>query len=178
MSTLYVMQKKKKGCGLSHISARHLFLACSQSKEFKTALVIVVNGIVDGSILGDERVALLALVRGIALCKPGPTDNPGRTGIRPIACCETITTLIAKLLIPGIRDDVIQALDQFDMGFGKQSGCEAIIHSIQALFLEHRKTNKEFVLLQTDLKNAFGACLQSSLIEVARRIRPSIVPFL
>ena len=181
MKVLFQMSKKRKGTGLSYITAKHIHNLASEVQEFKTAIEIVVNGIVDGSLIDDTRISKLAIMRGICLSKPAPTDNPLKTGIRPIAVSETLVTLCAKMLMPSIKNEVLNHLDDLDFGFAKPGGCECIIHSIQSIYLERVKRNdesEEFVLLQTDFKNAFGTADRKQLLTIAKKICPAIIPFL
>jgi hypothetical protein len=107
-----------------------------------------------------------------------PFSHPKWRANLTIACGEVLMTLIAKLLVGRVKVKVLENVSDYDMGFGKSMGCESIILAIQAAYMTEMQRGGEFVLLQTDLENAFGACFRETLMEVAASVAPETIPFL
>ena len=171
------MSKFRKGTGPSRLGAKHLMKLLNGSRELKEAVVIAVNGVLDGTLAEHPKLERLAEARGIPLAKPSPTARPEQKGVRPIACGETLTQLMTKL-VGALSNKVLAKLNNFDLGFGKASGCESIILGIQTAYLGSVKQEKPFYLLQTDFKNAFESVFRETLFDVAAEVCPEIIPFL
>jgi hypothetical protein len=123
----------------------------------------LLNLIVNGQLEGDVRQLLLTSIL-IPLKKKD-------SGIRPLAIGSIFTRLAGKLCISELQKDSNDAFQHLfpkvQLGLGKSGGPEIALHKIQSLLQLH----PNYVVLSTDVKNAFNSISRSIISEQLQKHR-------
>ena len=117
----------------------------------------VCSSIASGSI-PESTLNLLTASRLIAIPKPNGD-------VRPIAIGEALRRLTAKSICAQKKDSFAQFFSPLQHGVATKGGAELLVHQVQLLLEE----NKDWIVLKSDVRNAFNSVSRSHfLIEVAR----------
>ena len=117
----------------------------------------VCSSIASGSV-PESTLNLLTASRLIAIPKPNGD-------VRPIAIGEALRRLTAKSICAQKKDSFAQFFSPLQHGVATKGGAELLVHQVQLLLEE----NKDWIVLKSDVRNAFNSVSRSHfLIEVAR----------
>ena len=108
-------------------------------------------------------VELLSASRLVALSKPSGD-------VRPIPVGECIRQLTAKTLCLQKKESFSSFLSPLQHGVAVEGGPELIVHHISLLL----ESNPDWVILKTNLKNAFNSVLRSHLLPEVAKAFPDI----
>ena len=116
-------------------------------------------------ILPESICRLVSAARLIALPK-------ANGDVRPIAIGETLRRLTARAICNQKRRQFANFFYPLQHGVSTSGGTELIIHHIQLLL----EKNPEWILLKTDVKNAFNSIGRSHLLNQVAEHHPDIYP--
>ena len=122
---------------------------------------------------GDIRSEILPFFFGanlIALQKPGG-------GVRPIAVGCTLRRLVAKVAGLAVKQDMIDLLSPFQLGFGLPGGAEAAIHAARIYMTRLTSTNNTTVV-KLDFQNAFNSIRRVKMLSAVSDLCPVLYPFI
>jgi len=130
--------------GPTQISARHLKHVVNSDigRQFVAAIL---SDLCSGSFSDDMKPVFLTAV-GARIPKAGG-------GVRPICCGDVFYRLACSYLIRGSQSSLADAVGPHQLGVGTSSGCEKIVHALQAVLEEPRFG---LACLEIDIVNAFN----------------------
>ena len=152
---------KSSGSGPSGWNFDHFKALASRSttaRKFFTVCNLIASGSIPQGI-----VELLSASRLVALSKPSGD-------VRPIAVGECIRRLTAKTLCLQKKESFSSFLSPLQHGLAVEGGPKLIVHHISLLL----ESNPDWVILKTDLKNAFNSVSQSHLLPEVAKAFPDI----
>jgi hypothetical protein len=94
-------------------------------------------------------------------------------GVRPIGIGETSRRIISKTIVSFLKDDIRMAAGALQLCCGHESGCEAIVHSMHAVY-ERDETDG---ILMVDADNAFNRLNRALALRNIRVVCPPIANF-
>ena len=97
--------------------------------------------------------------------------------LRPIAVGETFRRLVAKCLAFKLSPQASPFLEPHQLGVKTQGGCEAIIHSAQAILSDTSLHSNDKWLLQVDFRNAFNTMDRGVVLSEVRQNLPGLSAF-
>ena len=84
--------------------------------------------------------------------------------VRPIAMGSILQSLVSRSLALQHRESMEAYFSPLQLGVGTKQGAETIVHAVKLAIDEHL----EWVLFQTDFKNAYNSVTRSKALEAAR----------
>lgn len=91
-------------------------------------------------------------------------------GIRPVAAGLTLRMLVAKIVRKRVQNAMGHLLRPVQLGFGRRSGCEGIVHLVRNYFEDSNEQQK--VLMKLDFRNAFNMVFRSKILDCALEYIP------
>ena len=154
--------------GPSGLRASHLkdMLKTKERQKFLTALAAFCSRIANGG-FSPECMKLLTASRLIAVPKTSG-------GIRPIAVGETFRRLAAKCVLKSTEDTLKEYLSPEQVGVAIPNATETTARRVR-LWLQHAGPNH--VMLQVDMKNAFGSVFRDRMLSELRTHCPALYPY-
>ena len=122
----------------------------------------VCSSIASGTI-PESALNLVTASRLIAIPKPNGD-------VRPIAIGEALRRLTAKSICVQKKDSFIQLFSPLQHGVATKGGTELLVHQVQLLLEE----NKDWIVLKSDMRNAFNSVSRSHLLNEVARAFPDI----
>ena len=101
-------------------------------------------------------------------------DVDGNKGIRPIGIGEILRRIVGKVVVEIIKKDIVKSAGPLQTCAGLQSGIEASIHAMKAIFDEE---NTEALLL-VDADNAFNNLNRQAALKNIKLLCPPFYRFL
>lgn len=177
---LETMRKRQSAPGPSRMMAKHILTLCRHSDKILEAFVTVANIILLGyEENNDERLVKLKTAIGVPLVK---RDRPGLTvaemEIRPVGVNEVFLNAICRWALSKVQHKISARLKKEDLGCNRAGGVEAIIHSVRGFHRHCRRSNKQFVLIQTDFTNAFNSVSREAITTAVRNTCPELLPLI
>ena len=117
-------------------------------------MVSIICTLIANGTLPTCAVRLLTASRLIALPKPNGD-------VRPIAIGECLRRLTARVLCAKKKKDFSDFFAPLQYGVATEGGSELLIHQIQLLL----ESNKDWVVLKSDVKNVFNTINRSDMID-------------
>jgi hypothetical protein len=85
--------------------------------------------------------------------------------------------LVGKAVVSTVRNEVREYLEPVQVGVGTPLGAEAIVHTARQ-WLHRNNAIDNKVLVTLDLENAFNSVDRSAILAAARRVVPSLAPWM
>lgn len=96
--------------------------------------------------------------------------------IRPIAVGIVGRRLAGKIAVFDVKEKLSELLRPFQLGFGIEGGCEAIIHAVR--YVAETDHDIPMAIIKLDFKNAFNVMFRNRLLEEVKEICPELYPML
>ena len=149
------------GCGPSGWKYEHLKVLssnCVIADSFFSVCDLIAKGSFPSSVSG-----LLSGSRLIALPKTGGD-------IRPIAIGECLRRVTAKVICRQKKESFATYFEPIQHGVAVEGGTERLVHHVNLLLESH----DDWVLLKSDIKNAFNSIERALLLPMVKKSFPDI----
>jgi hypothetical protein len=98
----------------------------------------------------------------------------GNHDVRPIAMGNMFRKLVSRCMLIHFRADVEAFFTPTQFGVGARQGAETIVHAMNVVVEQH----PDWVLFQTDFRNAYNSVYRSKSLQVVKRRFPAMLPWL
>ena len=151
----------------------------SVGNRFAAAFTAAGNAFVKSSVPSDVG-KWFAAARLYALVKSGKLDKNGKPDVRPIACGGVLRRGIGRAVMRANAQRWRPVLEKPNKATGNAvqlgiavSGTEKCIHAVRTMMQLH-KQDKDFGVLNIDIRNAFNECSRESLLRATAMYTPGI----
>ena len=96
--------------------------------------------------------------------------------VRPIAVGETLRRLTGKCLCSLVKDKASSFFEPLQLGVACPHGTEKVVHGLRKCIEEHWG-DEDFVVLKTDMRNAFNLISRQALLSECSLFFPELLPW-